>query len=163
MKTREFFYELPERLIAQYPKKNRADSRLLCLARASGEVTDRQFQDFPNLLNENDVLVLNNTRVIPARLYGHKSTGGKAEILIERVISEHQALAHVRASKTPRVGSRIIIDEEDVDQAISFKVLERQDDLFVLTTNAGSITDILQRHGHMPLPVSYTHLTLPTN
>jgi S-adenosylmethionine:tRNA ribosyltransferase-isomerase len=152
MKTREFYYGLPERLIAQYPTKNRADSRLLCLARDSGEATDRQFQDFPNLLNKNDVLVLNNTRVIPARLYGHKPTGGKAEILIERVISEHQALAHVRASKTPRVGSRIIIDEEDVDQAISFEILERQDDLFVLTTHAGSITDILQRHGHMPLP-----------
>lgn len=151
MKTRDFSYHLPEDLIAQYPAKNRTDSRLLCLDKGRGTITDRQFTDLPELLNPNDILVFNDTRVIPARLFGHKSTGGKVEILIERLTSEHSALAQVRASKTPKAGTEIIINNDK--EPISFQVTERKDDLFVLTSDAeASIADILEQAGHMPLP-----------
>jgi S-adenosylmethionine:tRNA ribosyltransferase-isomerase len=116
-------------------------------------VTDGQFRDFPNLLRANDVLVLNNTRVIPARLYGRKSTGGKVEILIERITSDNSALAHVRASKTPRTGSEITLDGTDSGQAVSLRIEGRHQDLFVITSEGDSrITDIVERLGHMPLP-----------
>jgi len=153
MKTRDFFYELPERLIAQYPAKQRTDSRLLHIDKKHSSFEDRQFMDFPDLLKSNDLLVFNNTRVIPARLFGHKPTGGKVEILIERISSEHSALAHVRASKTPRIGSEIILDVAGACGNISFRIEDRRDNLFVLSTDAGiRITDILEKHGHMPLP-----------
>ena len=111
MKTRDFYYDLPQHLIAQYPAKHRTDSRLLYIDRKHASIQHRQFTDFPDLLKPNDVLVFNNTRVIPARLFGHKATGGKVEILIERITSEHSALAHIRASKTPRVGSDIMLNQ----------------------------------------------------
>jgi S-adenosylmethionine:tRNA ribosyltransferase-isomerase len=153
MKTRDFFYELPEQLIAQYPSKNRTDSRLLCIDREHNATEDRKFTDLPELLMPNDVLVFNNTRVIPARLFGHKPTGGKVEILIERITSEHHALAHVRASKSPRIGSEIIINSSEANRKISFKIEDRRDDLFVLCTDkASSIAEILEHNGHMPLP-----------
>ena len=153
MKTRDFFYELPERLIAQYPAKQRTDSRLLHIDKKHSAFEDRQFMDFPDLLESIDLLVFNNTRVIPARLFGHKPTGGKVEILIERISSEHSALAHVRASKTPRIGSDIILDVAGASGTISFRIEDRRDNLFVLSTDEGiRITDILETHGHMPLP-----------
>ena len=153
MKTRDFSYDLPPQLIAQYPTKERTDSRLLHINREQATFEDMQFRNFTDLLNPNDILVLNNTRVIPARLYGRKETGGKVEILIERITSEHSALAHVRASKTPRVGSDIILDTTGSNQQISFRVENRHDNLFVLATSTGTrITDILEQSGHMPLP-----------
>lgn len=153
MKTRDFSYDLPQHLIAQYPAKQRTDSRLLHIDRKHSTFEDRQFTDLPDLLKSNDVLVFNNTRVIPARLFGHKATGGKVEILIERLISEHSALAHVRASKTPKVGTDIILDTAESGKNISFKIEDRRDNLFVLSTQASiNITDILQQIGHMPLP-----------
>ena len=153
MKTRDFFFELPERLIAQYPPENRTDSRLLCIKRGQNAISDKHFTDFPELLKPDDVLVFNNTRVIPARLFGHKPTGGKVEILVERITSEHHALAHVRASKSPRIGSEIIINNSDAHPEIIFKIEDRRDNLFVLSTDqASSITAILEHHGHMPLP-----------
>ena len=153
MKTRDFYYELPQQLIAQYPAKQRTDSRLLHLDRSQAAIEDRQFTDFPELLHPNDVLVFNNTRVIPARLFGHKPTGGKVEILIERITSEHSALAHVRASKTPKIGSDIILEVSSSSTPVSFKVMDRQGSLFVVSTDSGSkITDILEHSGHMPLP-----------
>ncbi len=152
MKTRDFYYDLPAQLIAQYPAKNRTDSRLLYINRTQARFEDRQFIDLPGLLHADDVLVFNNTRVIPARLFGHKATGGRVEILIERIISEHSALAHVRASKTPKAGSEIILDSTDSRHA-SFTVEQRRDNLFVLSTDASTrITDIVQQQGHMPLP-----------
>jgi S-adenosylmethionine:tRNA ribosyltransferase-isomerase len=152
MKTRDFYYDLPPELVAQHPAKQRSDSRLLHLHRQHGTVTDRQFRDLPNLLCANDILVLNNTRVIPARLYGRKSTGGKVEILIERITSENCALAHVRASKTPRIGSEITVDG-DHDHAVSLRIEGRQDDLFMIASNGDTrITDIVEQRGHMPLP-----------
>ena len=153
MRTRDFFYDLPQHLIAQYPAKHRTDSRLLHINTKQASFEDRQFTDFPDLLNPNDVLVFNNTRVIPARLFGHKATGGKVEILIERITSEHGALAHVRASKTPKIGSDIILDTSGPGENISFSIEDRRDNLFVLSTDASiKITDILEKNGHTPLP-----------
>ena len=153
MKTRDFHYDLPPELIAQHPAEQRSDSRLLHLHRLDGAVTDRQFRDLPNMLQANDVLVLNNTRVIPARLHGRKSTGGKVEILIERITSEYSALAHVRASKTPRIGSEIMLDGSDREQAVSLRIDGRHEDLFVIASDGDTrITDVVEQRGHVPLP-----------
>jgi S-adenosylmethionine:tRNA ribosyltransferase-isomerase len=153
MKTRDFYYDLPQQLIAQYPAKQRTDSRLLCVDSKQGTFEDRQFTDFPDRIHPDDVLVFNNTRVIPARLFGRKPTGGKVEILIERITSEHSALAHVRASKTPKIGSDIILEVSSSSSPVSFKVMDRHGSLFVLSTDSGiKITDILEHSGHMPLP-----------
>ncbi len=153
MKTRDFFYELPAQLIAQYPAAQRTASRLLHIDRQNASFDDRQFTDLPDLLNPEDMLVFNNTRVIPARLFGHKPTGGKVEILIERITTDHSALAHVRASKTPKVGSEIILDVTEKGQQFSFTIEHRRDNLFVIATGGNNrISDILEQIGHMPLP-----------
>jgi S-adenosylmethionine:tRNA ribosyltransferase-isomerase len=153
MKTRDFFYDLPPELIAQYPPEQRTDSRLLCINRKASSIADRQFTDFPDLLHPEDVLVFNNTRVIPARLFGHKPTGGKVEMLIERITSEHSALAHLRVSKTPGVGSEILLEAPDGSPQASIRIEGRHDNLFIISTaNDTRITDILERIGHMPLP-----------
>ena len=153
MKTRDFFYDLPPELIAQYPAAERSASRLLHLDRRSASVSDRQFTELPDLLKAGDLLVFNNTRVIPARLFGRKATGGKVEILIERITSDRTALAHVRASKSPRVGSDIILDAAEEGERFRFRVEGRRDDLFVLATDSATpITRILEQAGHMPLP-----------
>ena len=153
MRTHDFYYDLPARLIAQHPVPKRTDSRLLHLDRNRRLIEDRQFSEFPDLLQSNDVLVFNNTRVIPARLFGHKPTGGKVEILIERITADHNALAHVRASKTPKVGSEIIIQNAELGEEIRFIVTDRRDDLFELATQTNTpISDIIDQFGHMPLP-----------
>jgi len=152
MRTSDFKFDLPEQLIAQQPCKNRADSRLLhlqCAETTQPGIKHLQFNEFPDLINPDDLLVFNNTRVIPARLYGSKSTGGKVEILIERIIDANHALAHVRASKTPKAGSIISLD--DCDHALH--VDGRQGDLFLVSSNnAMPITEIMEQVGHMPLP-----------
>ena len=159
MKTHDFSYDLPQQLIAQQPAQQRSGSRLLHVGmQYEAGLHDRSFIDFPNLLRAGDLLVFNNTRVIPARLFGQKSTGGKVEILVERLIDDHTVLAHVRASKTPRPGTKIHLDTTDSErQPVTFDVIERQHDLFVLALGAVSqgtatITAILEQHGHMPLP-----------
>ena len=153
MRTHDFYYDLPAHLIAQHPIPKRTESRLLHVDRNRRLIEDRQFSQFPDLLQANDVLVFNNTRVIPARLYGHKPTGGKVEILIERITADHNALAHLRASKTPKVGSEIIIQKSDLGLEIRFKVIDRRDDLFELATQTHTpISDIIDQFGHMPLP-----------
>ena len=156
MKTRDFHFDLPEELIAQRPCEQRSASRLLHLTRnsnnQSGRIDHRYFKDLPNLFNEGDLLVFNDTRVIPARLYGTKSTGGKVEVLIERLINDKKCLAHVRASKTPKADSIISIFNEQ-GSAYELKVEGRQDDLFVLVSNNDiNLTEIMERVGHMPLP-----------
>jgi len=105
--------------------------------------------DFPQLLQADDLLVFNNTRVIPARLYGHKASGGKVEVLIERVLDERRALAHVRSSKSPKAGSRLLL----ADGALEVEITGREGELFSLTF-AGDIPllDLLERWGHVPLP-----------
>src|SRR5258706_7286765 len=99
----DFDYELPSELIAQHPSETRSGSRLLCVG--PGSLADRRFVELPQLLAPGDLLVFNDTRVIKARLKGEKASGGRVEVLIERALSEHQALAQVRASKPPRAGS----------------------------------------------------------
>ena len=148
MKKSDFNYTLPPHLIAQKPLENRTSSRLLCLHKQRGDVEDKQFTDFINLVNPNDVLVFNDTKVIPARMFGKKSTGGQVEILIERIIDEHTAIAHVRASKSPKAGALILLD-----QGYRCRVLGRVDDLFHLQMEGEqAILSILDKIGHIPLP-----------
>lgn len=148
MYRQDFDYELPAELIAQHPLKERSASRLLYLDAISGSLEDRQFFDFPDFLTSKDLLVFNNTRVIPARLYGRKETGGKVEVLVERVLDDSSVLAHVRASKSPPVGSRLILDGEVV-----VEVIGRQNDLFQLRfAGDETVQEVLEKVGHMPLP-----------
>lgn len=143
----DFFYDLPESLIAQTPPAERGGARLLCMD-AEGDVTDRVFSHLPQLLRPGDLLVLNDTRVIPARLFGRKATGGRVEILIERVLDAGTALAHIRASKSPRADTRI-----DLDGGYHCQVIGRQDDLFAIRFPEGMvIEDVLAAVGHIPLP-----------
>ena len=153
MKTREFHYHLPESLIAQKPSQVRSQSRLLHYSRENECIKHHQFSDLPDLLRAGDLLVFNNTRVIPARMYGIKETGGKVEILIERLIDEHRCLAHIRSSKTPKAGSKIYLNGAADNQKYTVIIEERADDLFKLITTTGqSMTNIMENIGHMPLP-----------
>ena len=148
MRRDEFEYTLPPELIAQSPTRRRGDSRLLCLDGMTGGLHDRDFSSLPGLLSAGDLLVLNNTRVIPARIYAEKETGGKVEILVERIIDEHHVIAQLKASKAPKIGSFIYLNKD-----IRFVVEGRQNDMFVLMVeNDLDITGLIQEFGHMPLP-----------
>lgn len=146
----QFDYVLPPELIAQSPTPERTGSRLLNLD-ANGALHDYQFTDLPQLLKPNDLLVFNDTRVIKARLRGQKESGGKIEILIERIIRDNGALAHIKASKSPKAGSSLIIEE-----GLSLKVLGRQGELFELEF-PGRVLDYLERYGSTPLPPYIEH------
>lgn len=154
MHRTDFSYELPEELIAQEPLPQRVDSRLLCLEREGGALAHRRFRDLPSLLQPEDLLVFNNTRVLPARLWGRKPTGGAVEILVERLRGEQEALVHLRASKTPKPDTHILLCEEpDAEPgAERLTVLGREDDLFLVTSEGAPLVEILARIGHMPLP-----------
>jgi len=147
MQTADFDFDLPEHLIAQYPLPQRTASRLLQL---NGEqLIDRRFTDLLDILQPDDLLVFNNTRVIPARLLGHKATGGKVEVLVERILDEQHLLAHIRASKSPKAGARLVLE----GGAIRATMLERQGELFKLAIdNESSVLELLELYGHMPLP-----------
>jgi S-adenosylmethionine:tRNA ribosyltransferase-isomerase len=148
MRTADFDFSLPESLIAQFPPAARASSRLLHLDGVSGELTDRQFTDLPSYLRRGDVLVFNDTRVIKARLFGHKASGGQIELLIERVTDEHEALAFIRASHAPQPGSTLTIAD-----AVTATVLAREADLYRLRFDTdASVLDVLEQHGALPLP-----------
>ncbi len=148
MKKSDFNYHLPDSLIAQKPLAERTASRLLHLNRVSGTIKDSQFSDFLDLLNANDLVVFNDTKVIPARLYGHKASGGKIEILIERIEGERQALAHIKASKSPKPDSLLNLDGGAV-----CRVIERENDLFRLQFETEqTLLDLLADIGHIPLP-----------
>ena len=110
MRRSEFHFDLPAEQIAQYPADQRGDSRLLCVDPGSGRLTDRGFHEFPRLLEPGDVLVFNDTRVIPARLTGSKASGGKVEVLVERITGAQTVLAHVRASKSPAAGTCLYLE-----------------------------------------------------
>lgn len=146
MQLSDFDYDLPERLIAQHPPAVRGSSRLL---HVDGLVlTDLQFADFIDLVSAGDVMVFNDTRVIKARLFGEKASGGKVEALIERVLDEHTALAHVRASKSPKAGSRLLFAGRW--EAV---MEERQGELFKLRfVDSANVFDILDASGKLPLP-----------
>ncbi len=148
MKKSDFNYQLPEDLIAQKPLSERSASRLLCLNRNTARIEDKQFSDFINLLEPADLLVFNDTKVIPARLYGSKSTGGKIEILVERILDDNHAIAHVRASKSPKPGTIIHLDE-----GFRCELQGRVDDLFRLEfCHDAPLLEILSKIGHIPLP-----------
>lgn len=148
MKKSDFNYFLPQELIAQKPLPERSASRLLCLDKITGEIKDRQFADFIGLIEPNDLLVFNDTKVIPARLYGVKATGGKTEILIERVLDEFHAMAHIRASKAPKQNAIL-----SLDKGFSCAVQEKSGDLYRLKfSGASSLQTILDEIGHIPLP-----------
>jgi S-adenosylmethionine:tRNA ribosyltransferase-isomerase len=144
----DFHYDLPERLIAQAPLPERNAGRLLCLDGTTGRIDDRMFADLPELLAPGDLLVLNDTRVMPARLFGRKSTGGRVEILIERGLDPHSALAHMRAGKSPKPGAEILLDG-----GFGCRVRGRREDLFELEFTRGTTVDeVLSAVGHIPLP-----------
>ncbi len=145
MRRSEFDYELPEALIAQRPLAERSASRLLQVDGATGQVCDRRFVDLAGLLEEGDLLVFNNTRVIPARLPGRKASGGRIEVLIERASGDRHALAQVKASKSPRPGAML---EFDVGRA---QVLGRAGDLYRLRFDR-PVQAVLDACGHVPLP-----------
>ncbi len=148
MKKSDFVYQLPEALIAQKPLTKRDASRLLCMDRHVGRIVDRQFTDFIDLIDERDLLVFNNTKVIPARLFGKKQSGGKVEILIERIVNDQRAIAHVRSSKSAKAGTLI-----ELDQGYCCEVLGREEDLFQLEFKGGNnVFSILEQIGHIPLP-----------
>lgn len=142
MRTSEFNYALPDQLIARYPTPERRGSRLLELG---PELVDRRFEDLPALLRAGDLLVFNDTRVIPARLRGRKESGGRVEVLIERVESDASALAHIRASKSPKPGSKLLIDD------VAVLVTGRDGELFSLEF-AVPVLPLLDRLGEVPLP-----------
>ena len=146
MRVSDFHFDLPDNLIARHPLAERRSSRLLCLDGPSGELSHRQFVDLLECLHPGDLMVFNNTRVIPARLFGRKETGGQVEILIERVLDMHRVLAHVRSSKSPKPGSSILLDGDAGAQ-----MLARHDALFELEFSE-PVLPLLERVGHMPLP-----------
>lgn len=146
----QFDYELPAELIAQSPAQRRVDSRLLHLD-AGSALHDRQFLDLPQLLRPNDLLVFNNTRVIKARLRGQKESGGKVEVLVERITGPTTALAHIRASKSPKPGTRLSLED-----AFTATVDGREGELFCLSF-PDRVLDLLDRHGSTPLPPYIEH------
>jgi S-adenosylmethionine:tRNA ribosyltransferase-isomerase len=152
MRTNDFDFYLPEELIAQFPTKTRSESRLLRLNGESGLIEDQLFREIPQFLESGDLLVFNNTKVIKARLHGKKETGGEIEALIERVIDDHHVLAHIRSSKSPKSGAKLIFCDK-----FEAEVLDRDDDLFRLKINHSlPILELLNLHGSLPLP-PYIH------
>jgi S-adenosylmethionine:tRNA ribosyltransferase-isomerase len=153
MKLSDFSYELPDELIARYPAAERTGSRLLVLDGAKGEIAHRQFVDLLDYLRPEDLLVFNNTRVVPARLFGAKESGGRVELLIERVLNSRQAWAHIRASKALKPGSKIHLakmegGEPSADIAC---VVAKENNLYVIDFDR-DVLAVLNELGHMPLP-----------
>ena len=148
MRVADFSFDLPEELIARYPKANRSASRLMTLNGNNGVLNDETFIDLINHVNAGDLLVFNNTRVIPARMFGQKASGGKLEVLVERLLDEHRVLAHIRCSKSPKPGSEILLEGK-----IKATMVARHDALFELEFQGEqSVLSILDEVGHMPLP-----------
>jgi S-adenosylmethionine:tRNA ribosyltransferase-isomerase len=148
MNRQDFDYQLPAELIAQHPAQQRSSSRLLQLGRANGKIAHRQFTDLLELVESNDLLVFNDTRVIPARLFGEKDTGGKVEVLIERLTGGTRGIAQIRASKAPKAGAEIRLPE-----SLALKVIDRIDDMYLIeSVGEMSLPMILQAVGHIPLP-----------
>ncbi len=153
MRTQDFDFYLPDSLIAQHPTSTRSASRLLYLNGKTGQINDKLFVDLPDFLSAGDLLVFNDTRVIKARLFGHKVTGGAAEVLVERVLDTHEVLAHIRASRAPKAGAKLKLAE-----AFEAEVIGRDDDLFqVKFISEKSVLELLEQYGTLPLPPYITH------
>lgn len=142
----DFDYPLPPELIAQAPLPARSASRLLTV---NGErIEDRRFNDLTELLAPGDLLVMNDTRVLHARLFGAKASGGRVEVLVERILGSHEVLAQVRASKPPRPGSTMRLEE-----AFEVEVVAREGEFYRLrVTHPDPVIELLERHGRLPLP-----------
>ena len=150
MKRQDFFFDLPEALIAQQPPKQRRDSRLLVISEPDSDeaFVDAKFPDLLSYLKPNDLLVFNNTKVIPARLFGQKASGGKIELLIERVVDDKTLLTHIRSSRSPKPGAILTIEN-----AFDVEVIGRQDALFIVKVlSEKTALELVEAHGHMPLP-----------
>ena len=153
MRTEDFDFYLPNDLIAQHPTADRTASRMLQLNGVDGSLNDALFVDLPSCLQAGDLVVFNDTRVIKARLFGHKHTGGSVEVLIERVINQHLAYAHVRASRAPKVGGLL-----KLSGVFDVEVTARHDDLFELHfLSETAVLDLLEQYGALPLPPYITH------
>ncbi len=153
MKLSDFDYELPPGLIAQFPATVRGASRLLHLDGASGALHDRSFSELAMLVEPGDVLVMNDTRVIKARLLGRKDSGGQIEVLVERVLDHCRVLAQVRASKSPRAGTRLTLAGDVVAE-----VLGREGEFYELRFNdCEDVFALLERAGSVPLPPYISH------
>ncbi|HSI24119.1 MAG TPA: tRNA preQ1(34) S-adenosylmethionine ribosyltransferase-isomerase QueA [Methylotenera sp.] len=153
MRTQDFDFNLPEALIAQHPTHLRNASRLLHLEGQTGKLHDKSFIDLPDYIHAGDLLIFNDTRVIKARLYGTKASGGALEILVERVLDAHHVLAHIRASRAPKMGTVI-----KLANAFEAEVLGRDDDLFhVKFLGEVTVLDLLEQYGALPLPPYITH------
>lgn len=153
MRTTEFDFLLPTELIAQFPTKERSASRLLRLNGNSGLITDEHFVEITQFIETGDLIIFNNTKVIKARLRGQKESGGAIEALIERIIDEQHVLAHIRASKSPKIGTRLIFE-----RAFEAEVKAREDDLFLLNIDSPQpVLDLLDEYGALPLPPYITH------
>jgi len=151
MKTAEFDYALPEELIAQHPAAERTASRLLHLDAGSGALEDLRFVDLPRLVGPSDLLVLNDTRVVRARLFGHKQTGGRIEVFVERIVSEREALALMRSGHRPHPGYRVTIGD-----AVEVEILAREGELYRIRFSE-PVASVLERHGNVPLPPYIRH------
>ena len=149
MRRTDFTFDLPEELIAQQPVTERTASRLLVLDGNTGVTEDKVFTDLKDYLQAGDVLVFNNTQVIPARLHGKKVTGGKIEVLVERIVDTNTVLAHIRASKSPKAGTELLFEQD-----VRAEVRGREGDLFIVSfrNNEFLVLEILNKIGHMPLP-----------
>jgi S-adenosylmethionine:tRNA ribosyltransferase-isomerase len=148
MQVSDFQFDLPDHLIAKYPTAVRSASRLMHLDAATGSITHYQFNELPSLLDAGDLMVFNNTRVIPARFYGRKQTGGRVEILLERILGTHSAKAQLRSSKSPADGSEILID----NSSVKVRVTGRDGSFFDLEFPDPGVSEIARLYGHMPLP-----------
>ena len=146
MKTEKFNYDLPEHLIAQYPSLKRTDSKLLI---ALESIQHQFFKDIQNYLNKGDLLILNQTSVIPARLFGEKITGGKIELLLERFLSNHQTLTQIRSSRTPKEGAELVFSFQG--QRFLATVEGRQDNFFILNWSDDP-KPLFEQYGQIPLP-----------
>ncbi len=147
MRLSEFDYHLPAGLIAQEPLPKRTASRLLHLDGATGQRRDLQFADLPDLLRAGDLLVFNDTKVIPARLFARKESGGRTEIFVERILESDRMLAMVKASKAPRIGVRIMLEG-----GAWAEVVGRRGQFFDIRLTGATVMEQLERHGHLPLP-----------
>ena len=147
MNIDDFNYNLPQNLIAQSPLKERRDSRLLIINPTEQTLQDSFFKRFTSHLSSNDLVIFNDTKVIKARLFGKKLSGGKVEFLVERILDNKNAIALVRTSKTIKNGMEVMIDNE-----IYIKIISRKSDLFHIRLNTGSFDHLLKSHGHIPLP-----------
>jgi len=151
MKLSEFDYALPAELIAQHPAPQRASSRLLHLDGATGALRDLAFADLPGLVDARDCVVLNDTRVIKARLHGRRDSGGRVEFFVERIAGEREALGLLRSSKSPKPGARLLLGD-----GARAEVLGREEDLFRLRFEE-PVEGLLERCGSVPLPPYIAH------